>query len=129
VSPTLRVLWVDDDPMQVELLGRALAYESVEVEGLLSLSEIAGALVRAEADLVLLDHSVLGPEPRASVKVVRAFAKPSTVVVLLSAADEGKLRRVALECDTDGWISKSMPVPEMAKRMRELLARREGSRG
>jgi DNA-binding response OmpR family regulator len=120
---------VDDDPMQVELLGRALAYESVEVDGLPSLTELAGALVRTEAELILLDHSVLGPEPRASVKVVRTFAKPSTVVVLLSAADEGKLRRVALECDTDGWISKSMPVPEMAKRMRELVARREGSRG
>lgn len=127
MSAQLRVLLVDDDPMQVELLARALAYENVELEGLSSLSEIARSLSRGDTELVLLDASVLGPEPRASVKIVRTFAPPRTIVLLLSAADEAKLRRVALECETDGWLSKSLPVPEMAARMRELLARRNAS--
>ncbi len=122
---SLKVLLVDDDPMQVELLGRALAYEKIEVLALASLTEVAGALMRAPVEVILLDVSVLGPEPRAAVKVVRALAPPRVVVVLLSAADEGKLRRVALECETDGWLSKSTPVPEMAIRLRQLLARRE----
>jgi len=123
MTSPLRVLLVDDDEMQIELLKRALAYEDVELEGIPSLSEVATTLGRGGVACVLLDASVLGPEPRASVKIVRTFAPPGTFVVLLSAADEGKLRRVALECETDGWLSKSMPVPDMAKRLRELVAK------
>jgi DNA-binding response OmpR family regulator len=124
VTVALRVLLVDDDPMQVELLGRALTYEGVELDGIPSLETVASALANGAHDVVLLDASVLGADPRASVKIVRAFASPRTLVLLLSAADEGKLRRVALECETDGWLSKSLPVPEMATRLRDLAAKR-----
>lgn len=124
MTSPLRVLLVDDDEMQIELLKRALAYEDVELDGIPSLSDVATSLAKGSFGCVLLDASVLGPEPRASVKIVRTFAPPGTLVVLLSAADEGKLRRVALECEMDGWLSKSVPVPDMAKRLRELTTKK-----
>jgi DNA-binding response OmpR family regulator len=119
VTP-LSVLFVDDDPMQVELLGRALAYEEVEVRGVPSLSEVGIALAEGRVDFVLLDASVLGADPRSSVMVVRALSGGPTKILLLSAADEGKLRRMAIECGVDGWLSKSLPVPDMAKHLRSM---------
>ena len=116
----LSVLFVDDDPMQVELLGRALAYEEVEVRGVPSLSEVGITLAQGRVDFVLLDASVLGADPRSSVMVVRALSGGPTKILLLSAADEGKLRRMAIECGVDGWLSKSLPVPDMAKQLRSI---------
>lgn len=115
------VLLVDDDPLQVELLARALTYEGIELEGISSLLEVGVRLGTGRARIVLLDASVLGPDPRASVRAIRGLAPPGTRLVLLSAADEAKLRRISLDCGTDGWLSKSWPIPDIAKRLRDMF--------
>lgn len=120
MTAEIRAVLVDDDPMQVELLVRALAYEKVTTDAVTSIGEVGRVLSAAAPDFVLLDASVLGPDPRASVAQVRSLVGASTRVLLLSAADDTKLRRVASECETDGWLSKSMPIPDMANRLREL---------
>ncbi len=120
MTAEIRAVLVDDDPMQVELLVRALAYENVTTEAVTSIGEVGRLLASVAPDFVLLDASALGSDPRASVAQVRSLVGANTRVLLLSAADDTKLRRFAAECETDGWLSKSMPIPDMANRLREL---------
>lgn len=113
-----RLLLVDDDAMQLELVERALGRDGFEIARASSLAEIAAA--RAfEPALVLVDVNMPDAPLVDVVAAVRAIA-PAARLVLYSAWEEAKLRRVAREVSADGFVSKSESVFGLGAKLRAL---------
>ncbi|MDB4936307.1 MAG: hypothetical protein JWP87_3279 [Labilithrix sp.] len=117
----LRLLVVDDDPMQLELVQRSLGHEGFVVETASSADGAAAAVARFLPDFVLVDVNMPGTTPNDVCKFVRAGSRAR--VVLFSAADGSQLKTLAARVGADGWLSKSAALPEIARQLREMHAR------
>jgi two-component system response regulator MprA len=110
---------VDDDPMQLELVQRALGHEGFVVETTSTLEDAAVAVERFGPDLVLVDVNIpgmSGDDLRGFVEAGGARAR----VLLFSASDGPLLKSLAAKMGAHGWLSKSSALPEIARRLREL---------
>jgi len=117
-----RILAVDDDPLQLDLLFRGLTLEGFEVaihEGPIGVTNMVRAF---QPDIVLLDLNIPSLRGDRLIELIRRTAGPSTKYFLLSASDESELRLRAAETSAHGWLSKSLSMNEIAHRLRDSLA-------
>jgi two-component system OmpR family response regulator len=117
VSP--RVLVVDDDPMQLELVERGLSRDGFEVRGVTTVVEMAQAARQFLPDVILLDVNMPEASGDRSIKIARDAA-PTARLVLYSAWEDSKLRVLALQLGADGFISKSESVVAIGRRLQDL---------
>jgi len=113
----VRLLVVDDDPMQLELVQRALGYEGFVVETASSLASAVVALERFRPQIVLVDVNIPGMS-RVDLRGFVESGSRSARVLLFSASDTGQLRRLATEVGAHGWLSKSDELSVLATRLR-----------
>ena len=114
-----RVLVVDDDPMQLELVERGLSRDGYEVRGVTTLVEMTSEARRFLPGVVLIDVNMPDAASERSVALARDAA-PSAKLVLYSAWEESKLRVLALQLGADGYISKSESVIAIGRRLQDL---------
>lgn len=114
-----RVLVLDDDPMQLELVERGLARDGFEVAGVSTLIEMVSAAKKFLPSIVLIDVNLPDAAGERVVAVARDVA-PSAKLVLYSAWEESRLRILALQVGADGYISKSESVVAIGSRLRAL---------
>ena len=115
-----RVLVVDDDPLQLELIQRSLVLEGFEVTITKAALGVSN-LVRAFApDVVLIDVNIPALTGDRILTLARRHAPPTTKFLLFSACDESRLRALASETGADGWISKSVGGTVIAARIRKI---------
>jgi two-component system OmpR family response regulator len=114
--PPIRLLVVEDDQMQSELVERVLGREGFDVRSVMTIGELREA-ASFGADLVLVDVNLPDAPEGRMVAFVRELA-PNARVVLYSAWEESKLKQLARDVGADGFISKSEPVFEIGKRLR-----------
>ncbi|HEX7839747.1 MAG TPA: response regulator, partial [Kofleriaceae bacterium] len=104
-----RVLVVDDDPLQVELVQRGLSRDGFEVHGVTTIREMALEAKRFAPNILLIDVNMPdAPEDR-MVAMARESA-PGARIVLYSAWEDSTLRVIAARLGADGFISKSDSV-------------------
>jgi len=115
-----RVLVVDDDPMQVELVQRGLSRDGFEVRGVTSIAEMALEVRRFGPRIVLIDVN-MPDEPGDRAIAIARDAVPGVRIVLYSAWEESKLRVLASQLGADGFISKSDSVTSFGRRLRAML--------
>jgi DNA-binding response OmpR family regulator len=115
-----RVLVVDDDPMQVELVQRGLSRDGFEVRGVTTLAEMAIEARRFAPRIVLIDVN-MPDEPGERAVAIARDASPGVHVVLYSSWEESKLRVLAAQLGADGFISKSDSVTAFGRRLRAML--------
>jgi DNA-binding response OmpR family regulator len=115
----LRLLVVDDDLLQIELVERALSRDGFIVRGVTELAEIATAAASLSPQLVLVDVNVPDVPTERVVELVREVA-PSARLVLYSAWEESKLRQLARSVGADGFVSKGTNVFELGRRLRAI---------
>ena len=118
-SNKLRLLVVDDDPMQLELVQRALGYEGFAVETASNLATAVVALEQSRPQIVLVDVNI----PGMSRADLRGFVERGSLrarVLLFSAADITQLRRLAAELGAYGWLSKSNELSVLATQLRNV---------
>ncbi|MBX3155167.1 MAG: response regulator [Deltaproteobacteria bacterium] len=113
----VRLLVVDDDDLQVELVERALTHDGFEVRGARSMDELARVAAAFDPELILLDVNMPDAPNDRTLAIARA-ACPAAGVVLYSAWEESKLRKLAAELGADGFISKSESVFGIAAKLR-----------
>jgi DNA-binding response OmpR family regulator len=119
----LRVLVVDDEPLQLELLERSLSLEGCEV-CTTNASIGATALVRNfHPHVVLLDVNIPALPGHMLVEIVRKHAATETKLILYSACDETKLRELAASVKADGWLPKSVVGGDLVRRLRGIAGR------
>ena len=117
----IRVLMIDDDPMQLELVDRALARDGFEVRAVTTVDELVREAARFAPHLVLIDVNMPDAPSDETIAAARAAA-PTARLVLYSAWEDSKLRALAERLGVHGFISKSESVFGIAKRLRALQA-------
>ena len=117
-----RVLVVDDDPMQVELVQRGLSHDGFEVRGVTTVQEMAVEARRFAPNILLIDVNMPDASGERTIAMARE-ASPGARVVLYSAWEESKLRVLSAQLGADGFISKSDSVVSFGRKLRELQRR------
>jgi two-component system OmpR family response regulator len=119
-SDGLRVLVVDDDQDQLELIERTLRADGIEVKTCSSPIGVTNLIVSFAPQVVLLDVNIPALSGDRLLGISRKWAPQGTLFVLFSANDEAKLRGLARQVGADGWISKSVTGAELTGRLRAL---------
>ena len=119
MSGSARVLVVDDDPMQLELVERGLSRDGFEVRGVTTVAEMALQARQFLPDVVLIDVNMPDTSGERTIAVARDAA-PKARLVLYSAWEDSKLRILALQLGADGFISKSESVVAIGRRLQDL---------
>ncbi|HYO55877.1 response regulator [Archangium sp.] len=118
----VRVLVVDDDPDQLELVRRTLA-PHFEVQTHHSALGVSNLVRNGEPDLVLLDVNFPALKGDQVLSLARRHAPRDTKFILYSAADESQLRSLARASGADGYLSKSVQGTELIEKLTTLRAR------
>ncbi len=120
-----KVLIVDDEPDNIELLGRRLTRRGYAVLGAHSAEEgIAKALAEAP-DLILMDIKM--PQVDGLEATRRLKAHPATrpiPVITLTAHAMAEDRELALAAGADDYESKPVDLPKLLGKMEALLGSR-----
>jgi two-component system, OmpR family, response regulator len=117
-EPALRVLIVDDDDKQLDLVQRTLRADGMEVMACSSPIGATNLIVSFMPRIVLVDVHIPALSGDRLIAISRKWAPPSTLFVLYSASDEARLRGLAKEVDADGWISKSVTGSDLTAKLR-----------
>lgn len=115
----IRLLVVDDDPLQLELVQRGLQRDGFDVRGVIRFADLAGEAQRFEPGIVLLDVNMPDAPESGMIGAIRDAA-PGARVILYSAWEDAKLRVLVRQLGADGFISKSESVMAIGRRLREL---------
>lgn len=123
VTPSARILVVDDDPRIAASVRRALIYEGYSVE---VASDGPSALANARAnqpDLIVLDIMLPGLD---GMDVCRRIRRDTDVLILMLTALDATADRVqGLDTGADDYLTKPFAYEELLARVRALLRRRE----
>jgi len=118
-----RILVVDDNAMNIDLVSFLLAADAMEVESAVDATQASALIAAQHPDLILMDIQLPGVDGLELTR--RLKANPATrhiVVVALTAyamkGDEERMR--AAGCD--GYIAKPIEVANFAERVRAFLA-------
>jgi DNA-binding NarL/FixJ family response regulator len=116
----LRVLIVDDDQLQLELMERSLRLEGFQVATSSSVFGVSNIMRSFEPDVMLIDVHIPALSGDQLLGLARRNAPETTRFVLYSSCDEWRLRSLAKDTNADGWISKSADSSQVAKKLREV---------
>lgn len=120
MTSAIRVLVVDDDPLQLELVDRALSRDGFELRGVTDVDDVSVAARELTPQLVLLDVNLPDTQPERVIALVRDHTGGAKIV-LYSAWEDSKLRVLANQLGADAYISKSESVFAIAGRLRDLI--------
>jgi len=118
-----RILIADDHPMVRDALRSAVVYSCQATEILEA--DCLDAAIRlledkGDLDLVLLDLTMPGVSGLSGLLTLRGRF-PATPIVVVSAHDDRRLVREAIECGAAGFIPKSTPRDAIAGALRQVL--------
>ncbi|HEX4422911.1 MAG TPA: response regulator [Kofleriaceae bacterium] len=119
MTMTGRVLVIDDDPMQLELVERGLSRDGYEVRVVTTLAEMAREAKEFAPNVILIDVNMPDTSGEHTIAVARQVA-PTARLILYSAWENSKLRVLALQLGADGFISKSESVVAIGRRLQDL---------
>lgn len=116
----LRLIVVDDDPLQLGLVERALSRGAFEVRAAATVAELAAQPAAFQPHIVLIDVNLPDAAPEEAIEVARRTA-PGARIVLYSAWDEAQLRSLVLRTGADAFLSKSDSVLAIGPRLWALV--------
>jgi putative two-component system response regulator len=122
-----KVLIVDDDEGQIELLKAYLAGEVDEISGLTDSRQVESVFAEFQPDAVVLDLHMPQPDGLEVLRRLRgARSSLGFLPVLMLTGDKGHIaRNAALILGADEFVTKPVDRSEFVLRMRNLLHTRE----
>jgi DNA-binding response OmpR family regulator len=117
-----KVLVFDDSPFVLAVTQDALERAGYLVTTAADLAAFEQARAALAPDLILVDVQMpeaFGDDVAATLRGARGVRTP---ILLVSNMDEGELARRAAEADADGWVSKRLGLPELLRRVKEILS-------
>jgi two-component system OmpR family response regulator len=128
VSPTTRILVVDDEPYITDLLGAALRFEGFAVDTSATGGDALSLAERGGHDLVLLD--VMLPDISGMEVCKRLREKGVRTPVLFLTAREATEDKVGgLTVGGDDYVTKPFSLDELVARIHAVLRRTAGTAG
>jgi len=120
-----RVLIVDDDADFRTAIRRMLEEFGVDVVGEVAWGDLATTMAAAvEPDVVLMDYRMGGGNGIDATRSIKA-AQPLTQVPMVSAFDDGEIRKEAAEVGAYGYITKGSSPSLVRERLIEAWAHKE----
>ncbi len=117
---TIRLLIVDDDEQQLELVRRMLSSQGFEVRTSSSPIGFSNLVRDFDPGVILIDVNIPALSGDRLVSLVRKNTRSKARLVLYSSADQEELRRLATQVEADGWIPKGLTADELATRVRSI---------
>ena len=118
-----RILIVDDNAMNIDLVSFLLAADSMQVESALDAAQAAACIAARPPDLILMDIQLPGVDGMELTR--RLKADPATrhiiIVALTAYAMKGDEERM-LAAGCDGYIAKPVEVATFVQQVRGFLA-------
>jgi putative two-component system response regulator len=121
-----RILIVDDDPTNIELLTNYLEGVSEEIRGLTDSLQVEAVFREFQPDIMLLDLHMPGDDGLEVLRRIRG-ARDSVgfLPVIVLTGDTGKVaRNAALILGADDFLTKPVDRSEVVLRVRNLLRTR-----
>jgi putative two-component system response regulator len=127
LNASKRVLIVDDDPANIELLTTYLAGTVDEIQGLTDSRQVEIVFTEFQPDLVLLDLHMPDPDGLEVLRRLRgARLSLGFLPVVMLTADTGHVaRNSALILGADEFLTKPFDREEVIIRVRNLLRTRQ----
>jgi putative two-component system response regulator len=127
LSSPSRVLIVDDDPVNIELLSHYLAGQVDDIRGLTDSRQVETVFSEYQPDLVLLDLHMPDPDGLEVLRRLRgARLSLGYLPVIMLTADSGHVaRNSALILGADDFLLKPFDREEVILRVRNLLRTRQ----
>jgi DNA-binding NarL/FixJ family response regulator len=118
----ISVLLADDHGDIIEMLRFAFSvYGSFEVVGSAADGlQAVGRAIELQPDVAVVDLMMPALSGFEAIPLIRSGA-PATRIVVLSALDDSKSRRLALEAGADLYLVKGILPREMARMLRDLV--------
>lgn len=113
----IRILYLEDNRMDRELVREALASGDFDLREVRSLEELKGALASGEFDLVLTDFHVLGFEGLDILHFIQSLAPGVPVVVLTGTGSE----ELAVEALKEGAMDYVVKSPKHIRRLPQTI--------
>jgi cyclic di-GMP phosphodiesterase len=124
---TARILIVDDEPVNIELLEAFLADADTEIRGVTDSRQVEMAFDEFDPDIVLLDLRMPPPDGLEILQRLRgARLSLGFLPVIVLTADTGRVaRNSALLLGANDFLTKPLDRDEVVLRVRNLLRTRE----
>jgi cyclic di-GMP phosphodiesterase len=124
---TARILLVDDEPANIELLEAYLADTDTEIRGVTDSRQVEMAFDEFDPDIVLLDLRMPPPDGLEILQRLRgARLSLGFLPVIVLTADTGRVaRNSALLLGANDFLTKPLDRDEVVLRVRNLLRTRE----
>ncbi|MBX9644308.1 MAG: EAL domain-containing protein [Novosphingobium sp.] len=122
-----RILVVDDNPANVDLLVRRLARDGYCVHSLYTAVDLENEVDRIDPDLVLLDWMMpdrSGLDALVGLRTVRDSNR--LPVIMVTALGEGDSVALAIEAGANDYVTKPIDFPVLRSRLNGALVRRMG---
>ncbi len=117
-----KILIVDDDPMNVKILGAILAPLGYEVLRAFSGEEAIGLIARGDPDLILLDVMMPGISGFEVCRIIKSSEKTRMIpIVMVTAMDDLDSKIKAIEVGADDFITKPPNKHELLTRTKSLI--------
>lgn len=116
------ILVVDDDPLVLKAVQRALTNADTDVVTCHKSFGLLNRIAALTPDVVVLDVRMPGIDGDTLVQLVRTDkALANTRIVLYSGVDSATLSSTAASCKADGWVTKGEGTRALAAAIRRLL--------
>jgi DNA-binding response OmpR family regulator len=123
----LRVLVLDDDELQLDLVRRFFSYEGFVVEVSKGAVALPGEVGSFAPDFVLVDVNVPGVTRASLPDLISSLRAGSSKVLLFSAEDESLLRALVVTTGADGYLSKGTSLPIIIEKLKTMAKSRRTS--
>lgn len=116
-----RVLVVDDEPDNIEVVAESLEFYGVFVKTASSGKEALAMLADFEPDLVLMDLSMPDMDGWQTRRQIVQQGEPSYPIVALSAHAMAGDKERAIDAGFDGYITKPVNIPTLIQDIKQAI--------
>ena len=121
--PRLKVLVVEDEPVQLKILTAGLAAEGFEVVVARDGVQAVGMVRKEQPALVLLDIGLPGGDGYVVLQRLKSLSQSSILPVIAVSARAAETERdKMLSMGADDYFQKPVSLPGLVARINELLA-------
>lgn len=120
---TIRVLVVDNDPVQFSLIARVLRVNGFQVESADSTQTAANLMRSFQPQILLVEVQSSEMPSERLIQTLRRNAPRGTQIVLYSASNPDQLRRLAEQTGADAHLAKTEGPSKLPNFLRTLNTR------